>query len=52
LCQTYWHPVYTFVRRSGYPPDQPYLVQGFFTVLLEKNYGVMPTRNGADSVPF
>jgi len=39
LCQTYWHPVYSFVRRSGHPPDQAQdLTQGFFTVLLEKNY--------------
>jgi DNA-directed RNA polymerase specialized sigma24 family protein len=39
LCQTYWHPVYSFVRRSGYQPDQAQdLTQGFFLVLLEKNY--------------
>jgi DNA-directed RNA polymerase specialized sigma24 family protein len=39
LCKTYWHPVYLFVRRSGYPPDQAQdLTQGFFLALLEKNY--------------
>ena len=39
LCKTYWHPVYSFVRRSGYQPDQAQdLTQGFFMVLLEKNY--------------
>jgi hypothetical protein len=39
LCQTYWRPVYSFIRRSGYPPDQAQdLTQGFFLVLLDKNY--------------
>jgi RNA polymerase sigma factor (sigma-70 family) len=39
LCQTYWHPVYSFIRRSGYRPDQAQdLAQGFFMVLMEKNY--------------
>jgi len=39
LCSIYWRPVYTFVRRSGYDPDQAQdLTQGFFAVLLEKHY--------------
>lgn len=39
LCQTYWRPVYSFVRRTGYPPDEAQdLAQSFFTVLMEKNY--------------
>jgi RNA polymerase sigma-70 factor (ECF subfamily) len=39
LCQTYWQPVYTFIRRSGYPADQAQdLAQGFFLVLLDNNY--------------
>jgi RNA polymerase sigma-70 factor (ECF subfamily) len=39
LCSNYWRPVYTFVRRSGYDPDQAQdLTQGFFAVLLEKHY--------------
>ena len=21
LCQTYWYPLYAFVRRKGYPPE-------------------------------
>jgi len=38
LCQAYWHPVYAFIRRNGYDPDQSQdLTQGFFTRLLEKN---------------
>jgi len=39
LCQTYWRPVYSFVRRTGYQPDQAQdLAQGFFLLLLEKKY--------------
>ncbi len=39
LCQTYWNPVYAFIRRSGYDPDQSQdLTQGFFALVLEKNY--------------
>lgn len=47
LCQTYWHPVYAFVRRRGVnPQDAQDLTQEFFTRLLEKNYlgGVDPAR--------
>ena len=39
LCQQYWRPVYAFIRRNGYLIDQAQdLTQGFFAVLLEKNY--------------
>jgi RNA polymerase sigma-70 factor (ECF subfamily) len=39
LCQTYWHPVYAFIRRNGYDREQAEdLTQGFFALLLEKNY--------------
>jgi DNA-directed RNA polymerase specialized sigma24 family protein len=39
LCQTYWQPVYAFIRRNGYDRDQSQdLCQGFFALLLEKNY--------------
>jgi RNA polymerase sigma-70 factor (ECF subfamily) len=39
LCETYWNPVYAFIRRSGYDPDQAQdLTQGFFTLLVEKNF--------------
>jgi RNA polymerase sigma-70 factor (ECF subfamily) len=35
----YWNPVYAFIRRSGYDPDQSQdLTQGFFTSLVEKNF--------------
>jgi RNA polymerase sigma-70 factor (ECF subfamily) len=39
LCHTYWYPLYVFVRRQGHNPDDAKdLVQGFFALLLEKNY--------------
>jgi RNA polymerase sigma-70 factor (ECF subfamily) len=38
LCQTYWHPLYTYVRRQGYDPDAAEdLTQAYFTELLEKD---------------
>lgn len=37
LCQTYWYPLYVFVRRRGYsPPDAQDLTQAFFLGLLEQ----------------
>ncbi len=39
LCQTYWYPLYAYVRRRGNtPPEAEDLTQGFFARLLEKNY--------------
>ena len=39
LCETYWYPLYTYVRRRGYPPEEAQdLTQEFFAVLLEKDY--------------
>jgi RNA polymerase sigma-70 factor (ECF subfamily) len=38
LCKGYWHPLYAFVRRSGYDPnDAQDLTQGFFVSLLSRN---------------
>ena len=37
LCQTYWYPLYAYVRRRGLSPqDAEDLVQAFFARLLEK----------------
>jgi len=37
LCRTYWWPLYGFVRRQGYPPEEAQdLTQGFFAMLLER----------------
>jgi DNA-directed RNA polymerase specialized sigma24 family protein len=39
LCQTYWYPLYTFVRRQGQShEDAQDLTQDFFARLLGKNY--------------
>ena len=37
LCRTYWWPLYGFVRRKGYSPEEAQdLTQGFFALLLER----------------
>ncbi|MHC1769441.1 MAG: RNA polymerase sigma factor [Verrucomicrobiia bacterium] len=39
LCQTYWYPLYAYIRRRGYSPaDAEDLTQGFFERLLSKDY--------------
>ena len=35
LCETYWPPIYSFIRRRGYPPaDAQDLTQSFFAYFL------------------
>src|SRR5271166_4262262 len=37
LCEGYWYPLYSFIRRRGYSPhDAQDLTQAFFAHLLEK----------------
>lgn len=39
LCQTYWYPLYVFVRRKGYEhEDARDLTQAFFAKFLERRY--------------
>lgn len=39
LCESYWYPLYAFIRRQGYrPEDAQDLTQGFFARLLEKQF--------------
>jgi RNA polymerase sigma-70 factor (ECF subfamily) len=39
LCQTYWLPVYAFVRKRGHSPEQTQdLTQAFFANFLEKQH--------------
>jgi RNA polymerase sigma factor (sigma-70 family) len=39
LCQTYWYPIYAFVRGMGHsPPDAQDLTQEFFVRLLTKDF--------------
>jgi RNA polymerase sigma factor (sigma-70 family) len=47
LCESYWYPLYVYVRRWGYDADQAQdLTQEFFARLLEKHYlkAADPTR--------
>jgi len=38
LCQTYWQPLYAYIRHQGSSPDEAKdLTQGFFTEFLEKD---------------
>jgi RNA polymerase sigma-70 factor (ECF subfamily) len=39
LCETYWSPVFAFIRRSGHQDeDARDLTQAFFTRMLERSY--------------
>lgn len=39
LCETYWYPLYSFVRRQGRAPEQALdLTQGYFVKLLDKHF--------------
>jgi RNA polymerase sigma-70 factor (ECF subfamily) len=39
LCETYWPPVYAFIRRKGHKPsDAEDLTQAYFTRFLDKGY--------------
>jgi len=45
LCQIYWRPVYAFILKRGYESDQAEdLTQGFFALLLEKNFLIQVHR--------
>lgn len=46
LCQTYWFPLFTYVRRKGHQPaDAEDLTQGFLTALIEKRWIDRANRN-------
>ena len=39
LCETYWRPIYAYLRRQGIPPaDAQDLTQEFFARVVAKNY--------------
>lgn len=47
LCQTYWQPLYAYIRHQGSSPDEARdLTQGFFAEFLEKDFlaGVDPDK--------
>ena len=46
LCRTYWYPIYAFVRRRGYSPeDAEDLTQAFFLCLLQRQSLVRVERS-------
>lgn len=46
LCEAYWYPLYAYVRRRGYSPDDAEdLTQEFFATLLEKGTLRVADRN-------
>jgi RNA polymerase sigma factor (sigma-70 family) len=45
LCRTYWYPLYAYIRRRGYSPqDAQDLTQGLFAALLAGNYLAQANR--------
>jgi len=45
LCQTYWYPLYVFVRRQGFSAEESQdLTQEFFARLLEKDFLALVDR--------
>jgi DNA-directed RNA polymerase specialized sigma24 family protein len=46
LCQSYWYPLYVFVRRQGHTPeDAQDLTQEFFARYLARNYVSLADRS-------
>jgi RNA polymerase sigma factor (sigma-70 family) len=45
LCRAYWYPLYAYVRRRGFGPEQAQdLTQEFFARLLKQNYPAQADR--------
>src|SRR6266550_2674399 len=45
LCRIYWYPLYAYLRRMSYgPQDAQRLTEGFFARLLGKNAGATADR--------
>jgi RNA polymerase sigma-70 factor (ECF subfamily) len=45
LCRTYWYPLYAFIRRQGFSPEESQdLTQEFFVRLLEKEFLALVDR--------
>ena len=46
LCRAYWYPIYVYVRRKGYGPDDAQdLTQAFFAQLISKHHLRLADRN-------
>jgi DNA-directed RNA polymerase specialized sigma24 family protein len=53
LCQTYWYPLYAYLRRRGHArEDTRDLTQAFFVKLLEEGPYVWPIPAVASFVRF
>ena len=53
LCQSYWFPLYAYVRRRGYAPeDAQDLTQAFFTRLMEKNWVAAADQTICEALQF
>ncbi len=48
LCRTYWRPIYAFLRRQGFRPEEAEdITQGFFAQLLERRkFGAVRKEKG------
>src|SRR5262245_37082738 len=45
LCRAYWYPIYVYVRRKGYGPDEAQdLTQEFFAQLIAKEHLILADR--------
>jgi RNA polymerase sigma-70 factor (ECF subfamily) len=50
LCRAYWYPLYAFIRRNGFSPeDAQDLTQAYFTRLLQTGVLAAATRRRAAS---
>jgi len=50
LCESYWYPVYAYVRRRGYREEEAQdLTQDFFIRILEGRTSIAWTRTEGDS---
>ena len=46
LCRAYWYPIYAYVRRKGYRPEEAQdLTQEFFAQLIERNHFRLADRD-------
>src|SRR6187200_1536414 len=46
LCRAYWYPIYAYVRRKGYKPEEAQdLTQEFFAQVIAKDHFGLADRN-------
>ena len=53
LCESYWYPLYAYLRRRGYPADQAQdLTQDSSSACWKADISIVLTRKRAASAPF